>query len=488
MNGTLMLGECWFGREVNLECWSGSSNPVAYIVWWKEGSLLKDQHQSQTVEAAHGGTSTRSRISVPVTSADHRSRFTCEAKNDVFQRSVQEHVILNVFYAPVFVTSGKVVEMIEGRSGEVNMTAKGYPEVHTYRWSKSGSFIPRRIESYSQLPGITSDGAVLHFNQVSRHDSGAYTCVAQNAEGSASATLTLNVLYPAVIFNITESIEIAEGESAQLECSADGNPLSEDTLTWRRQDSSGTPLVSINSEPGHSILTVSNVTRKDAHVLECVADNGVGPPSVRAAHIIVLYRPVLLKEHLQRRVAAGERDSAELVCIASGNPAVTFAWSFNGSTISTGQSESPKYSVRQRRKHGNEWWSTLMVKSITEGDYGVYTCIAGNQMGHDFIGFNIVKRSIPDSPEALESMNVSHQGALLVWAPGFDGGLTQSFQLRIQKNQEAPLTFIHIPMNSTSYMLSGLDQGTSYEVSISAKNALGESPYTSPITFKTKSE
>ncbi|GFR20798.1 nephrin, partial [Trichonephila clavata] len=198
-------------------------------------------------------------------------------------------------------------------------------------------------------------------------------------------------------------------------------------------------------------------------------------------------RPVLLKEQLQRRVAAGERDSAELVCIASGNPAVTFAWSFNGSTISTGQSESPKYSVRQRRKHGNEWWSTLMVKSITEGDYGVYTCIAGNQMGHDFIAFNIVKRSIPDPPEALESMNVSHQGALLVWAPGFDGGLTQSFQLRIQKNQEAPVTFIHIPMNSTSYLLTGLEQGTSYEVSISAKNALGESPYTSPITFQTKS-
>ncbi|GFV22234.1 nephrin [Trichonephila clavipes] len=162
--------------------------------------------------------------------------------------------------------------------------------------------------------------------------------------------------------------------------------------------------------------------------------------------VILENRPVLLKEQLQRRVAAGERDSAELVCIASGNPAVTFAWSFNGSTISTGQSESPKYSVRQRRKHG-----------------------------------------IPDPPEALESMNVSHQGSLLVWAPGFDGGLTQSFQLRIQKNQEAPVTFIHIPMNSTSYLLSGLEQGTSYEVSISAKNALGESPYTSPITFKTKS-
>ncbi|CAL1267938.1 unnamed protein product [Larinioides sclopetarius] len=475
------------GDKVNLDCWSGSSNPVAYIVWWKDGTILKEQHQSQTVDAAYGGTSTRSRISVPVTSADHRSRITCEAKNDAFQRSVQEHIILNVFYAPVFVTSGKVVEMVEGRSGEVNMTAKGYPEIHTYKWSKSGSFIPRRSDGFDQLPGVTMEGPVLFFNQVSRHDSGAYTCVAQNVEGSASATLTLNILYPAVIFNITENVEVSEGESVQLECFADGNPLSEDTITWRRQGSSSKRLVSVNSEPGHSILTISNLTRNDGHVLECVADNGVGNPSIRTAHVTVLYRPVILKYLLQKRVAAAERDSAELACIASGYPAVTFAWSFNGSTISAGQSDSLKYSVRQRRKHGNEWWSTLMVKSITEGDYGVYTCIAGNQMGHDFVPFNIVKRSIPDPPEALESLNVSHQGALLVWSPGFDGGLPQSYQLRIQKNQGAPISFVHIPMNTTSYLLSGLEQGTVYEVSISAKNSLGESLYTPSITFKTKS-
>ncbi|GBL74734.1 Nephrin [Araneus ventricosus] len=214
---------------------------------------------------------------------------------------------------------------------------------------------------------------------------------------------------------------------------------------------------------------------------------GVRPEKDQRGESRPTNRPVILKYLLQKRVAAAERDSAELACIASGYPAVTFAWSFNGSTISAGQSDSLKYSVRQRRKHGNEWWSTLMVKSITEGDYGVYTCIAGNQMGHDFVPLNIVKRSIPDPPEALESLNVSHQGALLVWAPGFDGGLPQSYQLRIQKNKGAPVSFVHIPMNTTSYLLSGLEQGTVYEVSISAKNALGESLYTPSITFKTKS-
>lgn len=95
---------------------------------------------------------------------------------------------------------------------------------------------------------------------------------------------------------------------------------------------------------------------------------------------------------------------------------------------------------------------------------------------------------IPDSPEALEAVNVSHQAALLSWTPGFDGGLTQTFQLRLRKNQESTMTFVHIPMNLTSYTLSGLSQGTSYEVSIAAKNLLGESQYSAPITFNTKSE
>ncbi|GIX91056.1 nephrin [Caerostris extrusa] len=85
------------GDTIILECCSGSSNPVAYLVWWKEGSMLQDAQQSQTFDAAYGGTSTRSRISVLVTPADHRTRFTCEAKNDAFQRSVEEHITLNVF-------------------------------------------------------------------------------------------------------------------------------------------------------------------------------------------------------------------------------------------------------------------------------------------------------------------------------------------------------------------------------------------------------
>ena len=101
----------------------------------------------------------------------------------------------NAFYsldAPVFIQSTKVVELVEGRSSEVNLTAKSHPAVHTYKWSKDGLPIPRKSDS--QPLSISSEGSVLYLNHVSRQDSGIYTCVAQNIEGSASATLTLNVL------------------------------------------------------------------------------------------------------------------------------------------------------------------------------------------------------------------------------------------------------------------------------------------------------
>lgn len=102
--------------------------------------------------------------------------------------------------------------------------------------------------------------------------------------------------------------------------------------------------------------------------------------------------------------------------------------------------------------------------------------------------FHLIILGAPDPPESLEALNISHQGVILTWSSGFDGGLTQTFQLKVQKNQEKTMTFIPIPVNLTSYFVSGLTQGTTYHVSISAKNMLGDSQYTEPITFRTKSK
>ncbi|XP_054709011.1 nephrin-like [Uloborus diversus] len=686
--------------QVRLTCWSGSSNPTARIFWWKNNSLLKQQYQTQTTDSAHGGSSTRSQINVPLTSKDDSSRFTCEAKNDAFQRSVQEHATLRVLHAPVFLTAEKVVEMVEGQSGEVNMTAKGYPDIHSYRWSKDGISITKKTDSFRQAPSISADAAVLYLNHVSRHNSGAYTCVAQNLEGSASATVTLNVLYPATVMNITGTTDVTEGESAHLECTADGNPMGESTISWRRRDRLDKPFVSLNSEIGHSLLIIGNITRRDAGILECVADNGVGKPSIAATQIVVLYRPTISKKSVQRLTAADEEDEVQLKCSAESYPRASFTWSFNGTTITPKTLDSQKYSMLTEQKSNTEWCNNLVVKAIRSSDYGIYTCIAGNQLGHDYVTFTIVQKmssannskvelesglvslenrrkfatvkftnkirshnkdhianrafdvwtstsrlqrsstlqldrdireairlahsslditqeplfpfrppkstkintyllepcskkepteillqkgedtvrslakensvliytdgssdidcnrcgagisiiypsgnniklkiptgqiasnftskliaikaalsyclssptpknqmeeivifsdsksaleairnGAPDVPEALEAINISHQSVLLSWSAGFDGGLAQSFQLKLRKHKEIPVSFIPIPVGSTSFLLSGLQQGASYEVSIAAKNTLGDSPYTTPIIFRTK--
>lgn len=100
-------------------------------------------------------------------------------------------------------------------------------------------------------------------------------------------------------------------------------------------------------------------------------------------------RPTIQRNGVFRRVAAGENDSAEMKCMANGYPDVTFAWSFNGSN----HLDSQKYTVRQSRKLTEMWWSSLFINTISQADYGVYTCIAENHLGHDFITFSLVKKS-----------------------------------------------------------------------------------------------
>lgn len=75
--------------------------------------------------------------------------------------------------------------------------------------------------------------------------------------------------------------------------------------------------------------------------------------------------------------------------MANGYPDVTFAWSFNGSTVKANH----KYVVRQNPKMTEMWWTSLFINTISQADYGVYTCIAENHLGHDFITFTLVKKS-----------------------------------------------------------------------------------------------
>jgi hypothetical protein len=78
-----------------------------------------------------------------------------------------------------------------------------------------------------------------------------------------------------------------ERESATLECTVDGNPLSGEHVTWKRE---GFPMETKTTFAFQNItssLTVYNVTLDDMGKFSCVVDNGIGNESSQYAYLVV---------------------------------------------------------------------------------------------------------------------------------------------------------------------------------------------------------
>lgn len=88
------------------------------------------------------------------------------------------------------------IELIEGSSSAVNMTATANPLPIEYEWSKES---PASLELEKLQPGsdhrLSVSGGVLNISNVRREDSGYYTISATNAEGTTQTKIKIDVLY-----------------------------------------------------------------------------------------------------------------------------------------------------------------------------------------------------------------------------------------------------------------------------------------------------
>lgn len=88
---------------------------------------------------------------------------------------------------------------------------------------------------------------------------------------------------------ISENVIVDQGKEAVLSCTAVGNPLTDDTITWKRDDVKNfeSRTVVTYDKNGTSYLKISEVTREDLGNFQCTADNGVGNTSTRDVMLIV---------------------------------------------------------------------------------------------------------------------------------------------------------------------------------------------------------
>ena len=88
--------------------------------------------------------------------------------------------------------SGNAIELIEGSSAVVNMTATANPLPIQYEWAKESALELEKVLADHRL---SVSAGVLNISSVRREDSGYYTISATNAEGTTQTKIKIDVLY-----------------------------------------------------------------------------------------------------------------------------------------------------------------------------------------------------------------------------------------------------------------------------------------------------
>ncbi|XP_046400228.1 nephrin-like isoform X2 [Ischnura elegans] len=483
------------GQEARLTCESSSSNPPARLTWWRDGIPIPQDLQGG-LESDGNSPANGTTIITSGLDGGHVSKsvlylgeagpalagasFACQASNEALDKSVHDTIILQILYKPKFLEPAEgdrsVIVVAEGESTNVTLLAEGNPPDITYTWTKDGAPLKSSRDGVGRQR-VTWDGPTLNVTDARREDAGRYTVEAVNSEGSDTTSIKVDVHYPPTIHDLPRHVVVAKDEEAILTCTADGNPLPEGSVHWRREgsiSSGGGPAISWALIPpggtvsphegegriipmfhsnGTSILKIQTAESKDAGVYVCVASNGVGkgPAVSKSTFLIVKHAPEMDQTSGVWKAATTVGGVARLVCVARGAPKPSFSWSYNGANIlpssstssgsssttspqaTTGDGSPEKYKIQFREIDPSTWESVLAVRGVRQSDYGTYKCGASNEFGSITANVNLSPASRPDPPVSLSLKNASHDSVLLSWTPGFDGGAHVVYRIRYKK-------------------------------------------------------
>ncbi|XP_041985986.1 nephrin isoform X2 [Aricia agestis] len=463
------------GLEATLYCDAASSNPPATLSWWRDGIPVKGLPM-QLKKGLHGGTVSSIELKLNITKDLNGAVYTCEAMNEALQRSVHDALPLKVLYAPIFDEAPLTAAGVENEPLVIMLRADGNPSAVTYTWTKDG--LPITQSSYSTSNDrIISEGGMLNMTRLSRHDAGVYTCEAVNSQGAATVNITVNVHYAAGIKSVVQQGIVAPNEDAVLACTATGNPLTSDHITWQRQDYDlSTHTITFEPRNQTSFLLIERATREDVGNFECVVNNGIGGESRQEVTLVVKFKPEMNTSSILAKSASNAGQVGRLTCKCKSAPAPNFTWSKSGMKLPV--NTSTKYYAETRRIDAVTYTSTLLVSDVGSDDYGAYECGARNEMGHSVTTVTLDVTAAPDPVQSIAVTNVTYNSVTLSWTAGFDGGLFTWFRIRYRKIYEDTYRYEDVvPRNATTFTVRGLERSTDYVFSVMAINKMGQSKY-----------
>ncbi|XP_069861249.1 hemicentin-2 [Dipodomys merriami] len=334
------------GSHALLPC-TARGNPDPDITWEKDG---------QPVAGAEGRFSIQpsGELLVKNSEGQDAGTYTCTAENAVGRARRRVH--LTILALPVFTTLPGDRSLRLGDQLWLRCAARGSPTPRI-GWTRNDQPV---TEGVSEQDG----GSTLKRAAISREDSGAYTCWAENRVGRVQTVSFVHVKEAPVLQGEAFSYLVEPvGGSIRLDCEVRGDPAPD--IQWTKD---GLPLPSSRLRFGlqNGSLTIRRAELEDAGQYQCLAENEVG--SVKKVLTLVLQSaPVFQMEPQDVTVRSGE--DVVLQCQATGEPAPTIEWLRAGRPLQAG----PRL---QMLSDGSLW-----LERTQAGDAGTYECVAHNLLG-----------------------------------------------------------------------------------------------------------
>ncbi|ALC37946.1 robo3 [Drosophila busckii] len=478
------------GETALLECSAPRGIPEPTVTWKKGGQKL-DLEGSKRVRIVDGGN-----LAIQDARQSDEGQYQCIAKNPVGVRE-SSLATLKVHVKPYIIRGPHDQTVLEGASVTFPCRVGGdpMPDVLWLRTASGGNMPLDRVS-------VLEDRS-LRLERVTIADEGEYSCEADNVVGAITAMGMLTVYAPPKFIQRPASKSVELGADTSFECRASGNP--KPTIFWTIKNNStlifpGAPPLdrfhSLNTEEGHSILTLTHFQRADKDlVIVCNAMNEVASITSRVQLTLDSQEdrppPIIIAGPVNQTLPI--KSLATLQCKAIGLPNPTISWYRDGIPVHT----SAKLNITAA--------GDLIISDLDrQQDQGLYTCVASSRAGKStWSGFlrielptnpNIKFYRAPDqskcptAPGQPKVLNATVAAMTIVWpssdklgASPFLGYSVEMFCTNKSK------TWIPIASRLTEPIVTvdSLEQGAAYMFIVRAENALGfspPSPISEPIT------
>ncbi|XP_074026170.1 neural cell adhesion molecule fasciclin 2 isoform X3 [Leptinotarsa decemlineata] len=385
------------------------------------------------------------------------------------------------------------ITIIEGESASAKCTATGKPPP-TYQWIKLKD---RQDLSITDRFDVKENTGELIMNRVEFSDDGVYKCIAENTVAREETTVMINVLVRPKIYSLI-NVTAPVGAQAELVCKSYGRPppkVSFRKLSEREPFKVGQQLddrritmeQQFFEEKGEAIgtLIISNLSRSDDGLYECMADNKAGT-GYKNGHITIEFPPTFERTKDLPPVWSWDNKPGNLTCLPEAIPNATIIWRYGGIEIQNNQNF---------QKIGNGPASFLIVTPHNEKRlFTQYECIASNKLGQSSIKIQLKQAFVPAQvaqarPESVTATTIKFS---IIPANNFDGLPLRSYTIKYKPERELSWEFAnnHTWSYNAPYILENLVPEETYHFQIAAKNDVGMGAFSNleSVTMPRRSE